>query len=313
MVNPSKRRSAVPGPERSTTCTALHNGPCKQCARERKRRQRAKERKAKIKRSDTYDEQQRRIRSSQEYVRTYLRRGAIVPADACGRCECDLRATAHRDARPYRMFHPDPELPREIAWLCLPCYKYEHATREPLELTWRWPGTAVPRSLRRPDLSGDVAILAASLEAKLPNAPASMRHAALVGTIMAAFEPAARESIFAEGALAGRHWAPTGDRDLDVRFREWISEERASRGRAERAAGGVIVQPLDARPRKSRSPLPAPPPETQRTPYDEVANNRRIAAALEHLESADRAADELNERMQRVFSSTQKSPAGDQA
>jgi hypothetical protein len=298
---PKRGIRTLPGPERTTGCTAIHDGPCKQCARERKRRQRTAERKANVKRSDTYDTLQRRIRASQEYVRTYLRRGAIVPADVCGRCECDLRPTPHRDARPYRMFHPDPEKPREVAWLCIPCYRYEYATREPLELTWRWPGTIVPRSQRRPDLASDIAVVTVSLEEKLPNAPPSMRNAAILGIIMDAYALADRERIFAEGSLAGRQWAPTGDRDLDIRFREWISEERAARGRAARAAGGTIVQPVDARPRKSRAIVTGPPPETVRVPFDAEAHQRRIADALEHLDSANRTADELNERMAQMF------------
>jgi hypothetical protein len=295
----SRKRAGRP---RTTNCGAIHLGPCARCARERKLRQRALERKANIKRADlTLDALQRRIHSSREYVRAYLRRGAIVPSDACDRCECDLRPRMHGDARPYRIFHPDPAKPREVAWLCLSCYRYENATRDPIELLWRWPGTAVMRSRRRPDIASELATASTFMEQRLPAATPSMRFSAVVGAVIASLALPDRERIFAEGALAGRRWTPTGDGDLDARLREWVFAERLTRGTVARAAGGPIVQPVEARTRKRRLDAALVPLEHERKPFDEEANRQRTSEALQKLELADREADAVNERLNEML------------
>ncbi len=91
------------------------------CLRDPKHHQRPGERRDKIKRADpASDALQRRIRAAREYVRAYRRRGTVVPADACDRCECDLRPTALRDARPIDVPLPGSEAnSRELAWLCI--------------------------------------------------------------------------------------------------------------------------------------------------------------------------------------------------
>jgi hypothetical protein len=86
------------------------------------------------------------------YVRTYLKRGAIATPDACERCEVPTQAAPSRPLRPLLPFHPNPAQKRLVAWLCADCRRRVRATREPLTLTWTWPGITAPRSRKPLDL-----------------------------------------------------------------------------------------------------------------------------------------------------------------
>jgi hypothetical protein len=244
---------------------------------------------------------QRQANAAAAYVRTYLRRGAIAPPDACERCEVAVQASPSWPLRRLHFFHPDPSRPQLVAWLCVDCRRRVRATGEPLTLTWTWPGITTARSRKVPDLPRHVAVALAALEAgSLPATPAStLRDAAFVRILLGALAPGERERLYAAGVLTGPRWHPTTDPHLNALLRGWAFTERAERGATGRAAGGIRVTPLSAEPRRlRRDALPSPAPTTApRAPFDAEAAWDAIRRAAERLAAAEAAALETNARV----------------
>jgi hypothetical protein len=293
------------GRRRTTGCKQQHDGPfCRDCNRIRVQRARA----LAGKRPDPpaclpLTAAQRQANAAAAYVRTYLKRGAIAPPDACERCEVSVQATPSWPLRPLRFFHPDPARPQLVAWLCATCRRRVRATGELLTLSWTWPGITAPRSRKPPDLSGHVVAAVAVLNARLPSAPASgLRDAALVRLLIRALAPGEREWLYAAACLAGPHWRPTADLHLDALLRGWAFTERAERGAAARAAGGTAITPRAAEPRRQRRdaappPVPVPAPHP---PFDPEAAWDKIRRAAENLAAAEAAAEAANARVERA-------------
>jgi hypothetical protein len=287
--------------ERTTGCKQEHRDKnCPDCRRVRVRRSRALKRKNPTPRLPL-SAAQRQANAAACYVRKYLKRGAIAPPDACDRCAVPVQMSPSRPLSRLHFFHPDPAQPRLVAWLCTNCRRYVRATRESLTLTWTWPGITAPRSRKPPNLRRQVAATVAALDAKFPPATApGLRDAALIATLVRALAPGERERLYAAGSLAGPGWQPTSDPHLNALLRGWAFIERADRGAAARAAGGVSITPLPPEPRRVRDVLPPPPPAPPRPPVDPLVALAKIQAALEQLNAAEAAAIETNARVERA-------------
>jgi hypothetical protein len=286
---------------RTTGCKQEHNGGrCRDCNRIRVRRARA----LAAKRPDPpvrlpLTVAQRQANAATAYVRTYLKRGAIAPPDACERCHVEVQASPSWPLRPLRFFHPDPARPQLVAWLCADCRRRVRATGEPLTLSWTWPGITAPRSRKPPDLPRQVAAAVAALDARLPAGPASaLRDAALVRLLVRALAPGERERLYAAGCLAGPRWRPTAEPHLDALLRSWAFSERAERGAAARAAGGTAIMPLPPESRRQREPRLSPPaPAPAPPPSDPQAAWAAIHRAAEQLAAAEAVAEATNARV----------------
>jgi hypothetical protein len=286
---------------RTTGCKQQHSGArCRDCNRVRVRRSRANA----AKRTDPIPRleptaAQQLADNAARYVRHYLQRGAIAPPDACERCEVEVQVSPSRPLRPLLPFHPDPARRRLVAWLCGDCRRRVRATREPLTLSWTWPGITAARSRKPPNLPEHVAAAVAALDARLPAGPSSaLRDAALVRILVRALAPGERERLYAAGCLAGPRWRPTADPHLDALLRAWAFTERAERGAAARAAGGTAITPLATEPRRQRRGAPLPPaPAPAPPPSDPEAAWAAIHRAAERLAAAEAAALETNARV----------------
>jgi hypothetical protein len=160
-----------------------------------------------------------------------------------------------------------------VAWLCTDCYRRVRATREPLTLTWTWPGILAPRSRKPPELAGHVAVALAALGATGGDA-ATLREATFVRLLLRTLSVGERERFYAAGVLAGPGWRPTGQVGVDRVLREWAFVERAERGAAARNAGGTTLTPLP--PAERRRALP---PEEPAAPAPRAAFDREAAFA----------------------------------
>ena len=202
-----------------------------------------------------------------------------------------------RPLRPLLPFHPDPAQKRLVAWLCADCRRRVRATGEPLTLTWAWPGITALRSRKPPDLPEHVAAAVAALEATLPITRLSaLRDTAFIRILIRALAPGERERLYAASCLAGPRWEPTADPHIDALLRSWVFTERAERGAAARADGGIEVMPLPAEARRRRQPVPAPAPEPRPT-FDPEAAWAAIQRAAEALDAAEATALETNARV----------------
>jgi hypothetical protein len=315
--------------KRSTGCVSPHyGGACRKCATLRKRRERQRKRMAlaaELKHADPLQREQLlaereaaraaaaarnpelvTLRRAIAYVHRYKKRGAIVPPDACERCERPVQIFVGGRSEPLVFWHPNPARVREVAWLCRTCRIIIRSTREPLTLSWTWPGLAAPRA-RGPLPLGDPEAHAYGLRVMEPLgtiASTQTRLVAYIGAYLSKLPIGKREQLYAAGNRGGASWAPTGDRGLDAAWREWFLQERADRGRAARARGGLVVEPIPARERRRRglqgSSHDVDRPvgrEIDRPPFDEEANHRRIHAAIRRLDEADEAADAINRRV----------------
>jgi hypothetical protein len=287
---------------RTTGCKQQHAGKyCPDCTRIRVRRSRARKRKNPTLRLPLTDAQ-RLADNAARYVRKYLKRGAIAPPDACDRCAVAVQISPSRPLSRLHFFYPDPAQPKLVAWLCTNCRRDVRATREPLTLTWTWPGITAPRSRKPPNLPRQIAATVAALDAKLPPATApTLRDAALIATLVRALAPGERERLYAAGSLAGPGWQPTTDPHLNALLRSWAFTERAERGAAARAGGGVAITPLPPEPRRVREIIPPPPPAPPRAPVDPEVARAKIQAALDGLNAAEAEAIETNARVERAL------------
>src|SRR5450755_141847 len=288
--------------QRTTGCAQRHSGKnCPDCTRIRVRRSRARRRNKPTLRLPLTDAQ-RLADNAARYVRKYLKRGAIAPPDACDRCAVAVQISPSRPLSRLHFFHLDPAQWQLVAWLCTNCRRDVRATREPLTLTWTWPGITAPRSRKPPNLPRQIAATVAALDAKLPPATApGLRDAALIATLMRALAPGERERLYAAGSLAGPGWQPTSDPHLNALLRAWAFTERAERGAAARATGGVAITPIPLEPRRVRDVLPLPPPAPSRPPVDPHVALAKIQAALDGLNAAEAEAMETNARVERAL------------
>ena len=287
---------------RTTGCKQVHlDKNCPDCRRVRVRRSRALKRQNPTPRLPL-SAAQRQANAAACYVRKYLKRGAIAPPDSCDRCELAVQMSPSRPLSRLYFFHPDPAQPRLVAWLCTDCYRRVRANREPLTLSWTWPGITAPRSRKPPNLPRQVAATVAALDAKLPPATApTLRDAALIATLVRALAPGERERLYAAGSLAGPAWQPTSDPHLNALLRNWAFTARAARGAAARAAGGVAITPLPPEPRRVREVIPPPPPAPSHPPVDPEVARAKIQAALDGLNAAEAEAMETNARVERAL------------
>jgi hypothetical protein len=226
------------------------------------------------------------------YVAQYRARNAIVLPDACEGCGGRVRPEPWAPVRALVAWHPDPARPREIAWLCSPCRRRVRATREPLTLTWTWPGT--PLAPRRP-----IAIAPAWREAGTaaarglgPALSAAGRAEAFLAAFFSTAGAAARDALYTAGARAAQGaaaWVPSGDDAFDALLRAWVAGER--RRRADEAEVR-LVEPAPAwerRTRRDRRAAPSLPERVPqpREPFDAAAHAARSEAALRRLEEAE--------------------------
>lgn len=285
------------GRKRTTDCKQTHtSAPCRDCNRIRVARWRKDHPTAPRLAPTT---RQRLTENARRYVRTALARGAIAPPDACERCEVPVQAAPSWPVRALHFFHPDPRQGRAVAWLCTDCYRRVRATREPLTLTWTWPGITAPRSRKSPQLAGHVAVALAAL-ATMAGGPATsttLREAAFVRLLLRTLTIGERERLYAAGVLAGPEWRPTVEAGVDRVLREWAFEERAERGATAREAGGTTLIPLPPEARRR-----ALPPEKPAAPPPRAAFDREAAfAQLDRVDGELAAAvDEATATIERV-------------
>ncbi len=328
-----RRGTSLMGRPRTTGCTARHwpDDPCRACAaarakRSRRRRavalkeQRAVELAALREQREpgdldlpdspdldpivAADRHRRRGAAARGYVLAYRRRGLIVPPAACERCGIGERLTHWSRPVPLLPWHPNPRKLREVAWLCIPCRKHVRATREPIVLTWVWPGGVPQRPRGRPvpaptfeiDPAWRVAAEAAAARARLAGLAAEL--------FLHAFLDAAGpqvEALYAVGVRAGATWAPLGDPVRDAALRGWVERERRRR-----AAGELLVEPVPAwerRPRRDHL-APVPPPEAERPQLIEPEPwCEPVMPTFAVADAADQEADAFNERVKRLFES----------
>jgi hypothetical protein len=280
---------------RTTGCKQHHSGTtCRDCNRIRVQRSRHRHPPAELLEPTL---RQTQADNAARYVRMYLKRGAIAPPDACERCEVPTQVSPSRPLRPLLPFHPDPAQKRLVVWLCADCRRRVRATREPLTLSWTWPGITAPRSRKPPDLPEHVATAIAALDARLPaGRTTALRDATFLHILVCALAPRERERLYAAGCLAGPRWQPTADPHLDALLRSWAFTERTERGMTARADGGIEVTPLPAEPRRRREPPSAPAPEP-RPAFDPGAAWAAVLRAVEALDVAEAAVAETNARV----------------
>jgi hypothetical protein len=305
MQNHAARAKKPVGRPRKTGCKQDHKGDrCPECNRIRVQRHRAAAHKRKPPPPRPAPSEPSRVaNAAAAYVRTALKRQSIAPPDACEGCEVAVQAAPSRAERPLRFFHPDPRQPRAVAWLCSACYRDVRATREPLTLTWAWPGITAPRSRRPPDLARHVAaaLTALAKAGALPTSP-TLLEAAFLRLLLRTLTLGERERLYAAGVLAGPRWGPTGQAGVDRVLREWVFEERAERGANARGAGGTTITPLppEARRGRSRPASPEPAASVQRATFDRDAAFAKLDRADEQLAAATAEASATIERVLRA-------------
>lgn len=339
--------TSLMGRRRTTGCTARHfpGEPCSACAAVRTARSRlrqadrtAADAVARVRRKGVVDpppaivatsiddperaaldaaaaEHRAACAAARAHVAVYRARGLIIPPAACERCGIGERLTPWSRPTPLIPWHPDPTKKTEVSWLCVRCRRHVRATREPLALTWVWPGGLPVRPRGRPPQGGSrhERIVAFEIEpAWRASAEAAAEPARLPGlaaelflrALLAAAGPENVETLYLIGVLAGSAWAPTGDAVRDAAFRTWAEQERVRRSSAERLA--EIVPAWERRPRRDRRPLLLPPldegkRDQEPTIVDESAQVARTAAALERLSEAEAQADAALERVRRAM------------
>jgi hypothetical protein len=336
------------GRRRTTGCTARHfpGEPCSACAAVRTARSRlrradrtAADAAARVRRKGVVDpppaivaasvdperaaldaaaaEYRAACAAARAHVAVYRARGLIIPPAACEGCGIGERLTPWSRPTPLVPWHPDPTKKTEVAWLCVRCRRHVRVAREPLTLTWVWPGGLPLRPRGRPPQGGSrherivafeiepdwrASAEAAAAPARLPGLAAEL----FLRALLAAAGPENVETLYLIGVLAGAAWTPTGDATRDAAFRAWAEQERVRRSSAERLA--EVVPAWERRPRRDRrSHLlpPLPPNESERdrepTVVDEGAQAVRMAAAMERLSEAEGQADEALERVRRAL------------
>jgi hypothetical protein len=320
------------GRTRTTGCVARHRPGenCRTCARLRARKKRATiapktaaERKAidarrGRKRDDAALDEAARRRAAEAaaraYVRRYLALGTLLPPPACERCGAAAASMSAPLGEPVTLapWHPDPSKPREVAWLCAECRRRVRATREPLTLTWRWPGLP-PEALRprgRPRAAAvpcvnPAWIAAARAAAERITFSTDAAEAVFLGT----FLEAAGESVaalYAHGARAAAgktRWTPTGEAHLDVLLRAWVVREGARRSGEAEPYTVIPVPAWERRSRRDHAPLLPPAAAPSIEPRDPKELEARREAAFAKLTAADTEADAILARVQQALGS----------
>jgi hypothetical protein len=293
------------GRPRKTGCKQDHDGAgCAECNRIRVQRHRAGARKRQPPPPKSAPSEASRLANvAAASVRTALKRGAIAPPDACERCVVTVQPSPSWPVRPLRFFHPDPRQARVVAWLCAGCYRRVRANREPLTLTWTWPGIAAPRSRKPPDLGRhvDAALTTLATAGAVPTSR-TLLEAAFVRLLLRTLTPGEHERLYAAGVIAGPRWEPTGQAAVDRILRGWVFEERAERGATARGAGGTTLTPLQPEARRGRRrPVPPEPAAPMpRAPFDRDAAFAKLDRADKQLAAATAEANATMERVSRA-------------
>jgi len=310
------------GRHRTTGCTARHwpDEQCKLCARVRARNSRMKARARRLRglRSLTVsvmrtperleldraaEEHRKAGARARAYITKYLKRGAIVPPEACEHCGAGQQLTRYSKVVQLHAWHPDPARPRDVAWLCTPCRNYARAAGEPVALRWQWPTSVKRGRPRRVEI--DPAWIAAS-EAAAGRAKAAMLADQLFFSVFRREAGRDADTLYMEAwraAARGVPWTPTGNPAQDGRLRAWAAFERLLQA-AEHAGEPLLIRPRPAwerRPRIDREPLllPQVPEIVPREPFNEAEHQRKLEAVLAKLAAAELAADELLARIKR--------------
>ncbi len=305
MLNQAAHAKKPVGRPRNTGCKQGHKGAvCPDCNRIRVQRHRAAARKRQPPPPRPAPSEPSRVaNAAAAYVRAALKRQAIAPPDACERCEVTAQPSPSWPVRPLRFFHPDPREARVVAWLCSACYRDVRANREPLTLTWTWPGITAPRSRKLPDLAIHVAAALRALTASgATSMSTTLREAAFVRLLLRTLTPGERERLYAAGVLTGPRWRPTGQAGVDRVLRGWVFEERAERGVTARGAGGITLTPLQPEARRGRRrPVPPEPAAPMpRAPFDRDAAFAKLDRADKQLAAATAEANATMERVSRA-------------
>jgi hypothetical protein len=188
------------------------------------------------------------------------------------------------------------------------CRRHVRATREPLTITWVWPGGLPVRPRGRPPQgsSRHERIVAFEIEpAWRASAEAAAAQATLPGlaaelflhALLAAAGPENAETLYRIGVGAGAAWAPLGDAARDTVLRAWAERERVRRSSAER-----VVEPVPAWKRRPRCDLRSLlPPYSQHIPAikerDPVERVADMTWAFERLAAAEAEADAILARV----------------
>jgi hypothetical protein len=128
-----RRRYGRVGRPRQSGCFAAHTPgvECPECRRSRQRRWRQRSPEAERGRQRDRTEEERLADKARAYVWTYIRRGKLIPPAVCEKCGLPKKLG---------FWHPRPEWPKKVLWLCAQDRKRVAATADAVSLTWVWPG-----------------------------------------------------------------------------------------------------------------------------------------------------------------------------
>jgi hypothetical protein len=172
------------------------------------------------------------------------------------------------------------------------------ATREPLTLTWVWPGLTGPRSRRPVNIPETVARALAEVGKQLlPTTSPGIRDALLLSALLKGLREGQRERLYAEGALLGPTWEPSADPYFNRLLRGWVFSERLERTQNAREAGGIVVKPIEPTSRRVREVVVPVSSSVATEPFDADASWAAIQRALDRLDEAGSVFDEVNARV----------------
>lgn len=143
-TTPRRRRYGRVGRPRQSVCFAAHTPgvECPECRRSRQQRWRQGSPEAERGRQRERTEEEQLADQARAYVWTYIRRGKLTPPAICEVCSLPGKLG---------FWHPRPDYPQEVLWLCARDRKRMAATAEEVTLTWAWPGdgpiAAVPQKV----------------------------------------------------------------------------------------------------------------------------------------------------------------------
>jgi hypothetical protein len=168
--------------------------------------------------------ERRAIVKARAYVHVYLRRGKLQPPVRCELCD---------EPRELVAYHPAPERPREIAWLCTRCASRATTEELPIVLRWTWPGDLTaplpPSSFTlASDTLGRVAALVADRVSPKRGREANAAYMTAFFEVVGERE---RELLYAAGdrVLDLARWTPYGQPQLDRLVQDWFVRERDRR------------------------------------------------------------------------------------
>jgi hypothetical protein len=179
-----------------------------------------------------------------------------------------------------------------------------HTTREPLTLTWVWPGLPATRPRGRPPASAALVVDPTWIAAGEAAAATSRMPGLAEDLFLYTFLERAGAKVPAlrlQGLRAGAAWAPTKHARLNGLLRAWVAREVGEISGDERVVVPVVA--WERRSRRDRARL-LPPPETTAAPnveIDPAEPAARMARALKHLDAANAEADAILSRVAAAF------------